>query len=138
MSGTMRLTLRAGERVWINGAVVRAERKTTLEILNDATFLLESHVLQPEETTTPLRQIYFVVQAMFIDPAGAEKAALLYERYLAAALRTFASREILDGLLAVRGQMEAGRRLDAMKTLRGLFPAEEAILAARPERRSAA
>ena len=34
MSRTMRLSLRAGERVWINGAVVRAERKTTLEILN--------------------------------------------------------------------------------------------------------
>lgn len=138
MSGTMRLTLRAGERVWINGAVVRAERKTTLEILNDATFLLESHVLQPEETTTPLRQIYFVVQAMFIDPAEAGKAEALFERYLAAALRTFASRDILDGLLAVRAQMQAGRKLDAMKTLRGLFPAEAAILAARPERRSAA
>ncbi|MGJ3265515.1 MAG: flagellar biosynthesis repressor FlbT [Salinarimonas sp.] len=141
MSRTMRLCLRAGERVWINGAVVRAERKTTLEILNDAIFLLESHVLQPDETTTPLRQLYFAVQTTFIDPAAAGEARALFERWLAAALRAFTSPEILDGLLAVREQMEAGRRLDAMKTLRALFPAEDAILAAdaaRTPRRSAA
>lgn len=137
MTGTMRLSLKAGERVWINGAVVRAERKTTLEILNDATFLLESHVIQPEETTTPLRQIYFVVQAMFIDPAGVETARALFERYVVSALRVFSSPEILDGLLAVRAQVEAGRRLDALKTLRALFPAEAAILA-EPARRNAA
>ena len=137
MSGTMRLSLKAGERVWINGAVVRAERKTTLEILNDATFLLESHVLQPEETTTPLKQIYFVVQTMFIDPAGAETARALFERYVASALRVFSRRDVLDGLLAVRGQVEAGRKLDALKTLRVLFPAEAEILAA-PSRRDAA
>ena len=137
MSGTMRLSLKAGERVWINGAVVRAERKTTLEILNDATFLLESHVLQPEETTTPLKQIYFVVQTMFIDPAGAETARALFERYVASALRVFSRRDVLDGLLAVRGQVEARRKLDALKTLRVLFPAEAEILAA-PSRRDAA
>jgi len=133
----MRLSLKAGERVWINGAVVRAERKTTLEILNDATFLLESHVLQPDETTTPLRQIYFVVQTMFIDPAGAGTAQALFERYVASALRVFSRRDVLDGLLAVRGQVEAGRKLDALKTLRALFPAEAEILAA-PARRDAA
>ncbi|GGK33132.1 flagellar biosynthesis repressor FlbT [Salinarimonas ramus] len=138
MSGTMRLTLRAGERVWINGAVVRAERKTTLEILNDATFLLESHVLQPEETTTPLRQIYFAVQTMFVDPSATETAQVLFERFLGAALRAFASPDILGGLMRVRDQMEAGRRLDAMKTLRALFPAEDAILAAASQRRDAA
>ncbi|WP_029030045.1 flagellar biosynthesis repressor FlbT [Salinarimonas rosea] len=138
MSRTMRLSLRAGERVWINGAVVRAERKTTLEILNDATFLLESHVLQPDETTTPLRQLYFAVQTTFIEPKAAGEAQALFQRWLAAALRTFASPQIIEGLLTVRDQMEAGRRLDAMKTLRALFPVEDAILAAPATRRSAA
>ena len=52
----MKIGLKAGERLFINGAVIRAERKTNIELLNDAVFLLEAHVLQPEEATTPLRQ----------------------------------------------------------------------------------
>ena len=63
---TMHLNLRAGERVYINGAVVRADRKVSLELMNDATFLLEGHVLQPDEATTPLRQLYFAAQTMLI------------------------------------------------------------------------
>ena len=42
----MNITLRAGERIYINGAVLRVDRKATLELLNDATFLLETHVMQ--------------------------------------------------------------------------------------------
>lgn len=134
MSGTMRLSLRAGERVWINGAVVRADRKTTLEILNDATFLLESHVLQPEETTTPLRQLYFAVQTAFLDPGAADAARALADRWLVSALRAFSSPQIVEGLEAVRAKLDAGRAFDALKILRGLFPVEAAILAVPADR----
>ena len=74
----MRLSLRAGERVYINGAVLRVDRKVGIELLNDATFLLEGHVLQAEEATTPLRQLYFAVQTMLIAPAEEEAARDLY------------------------------------------------------------
>ncbi|OYW35186.1 MAG: hypothetical protein B7Z45_06885 [Azorhizobium sp. 12-66-6] len=39
----MQLTLRPGEKIYVNGAVLRVDRKVTLELLNDVTFLLESH-----------------------------------------------------------------------------------------------
>ena len=71
----MNITLRAGERIYINGAVLRVDRKATIELLNDATFLLEAHVMQAEDATTPLRQIYFVVQVMLMDPASARATA---------------------------------------------------------------
>ena len=45
------------------------DRKATIELLNDATFLLETHVMQASDATTPLRQIYFVIQVMLMDPA---------------------------------------------------------------------
>lgn len=128
----MRLSLRAGEKVYINGAVLQVDRKVTLELLNDAVFLLQSHVMQPEETRTPLRQLYFTIQTMFIDPPNAPTARVLLETYLSAALRHFATPEILRGLADVRGQVEAGRNFDALKTLRALFPVEDAILE-RPE-----
>ena len=69
---SMHLTLRAGERLFLNGAVLRTDRKVSLELLNDATFLLENHVLQVEDTTTPLRQLYFAAQAMLMDPQNAD------------------------------------------------------------------
>ena len=71
----MNITLRAGERIYINGAVLRVDRKATLELMNDATFLLETHVMKAEDATTPLRQIYFVVQVMLMDPASARNTA---------------------------------------------------------------
>ena len=76
----MRLSLRAGERVYVNGAVLRVDRKVSLELLNDATFLLETHVLQAEAATTPLRQLYFAAQTMLITPAQAGPARSLYAR----------------------------------------------------------
>jgi flagellar biosynthesis repressor protein FlbT len=44
----MNISLRRGERIFINGAVLRVDRKVCLELLNDVTFLLESHVMQAE------------------------------------------------------------------------------------------
>ena len=51
----MNITLRAGERLYLNGAVIRLDRKATIELLNDAAFLLETHVIQASEATTTLR-----------------------------------------------------------------------------------
>ena len=73
----MNITLSAGERLFINGAVIRIDRKATIELLNDVTFLLENHVMQADEATTPLRQIYFAVQIMLMDPTAAASAAPL-------------------------------------------------------------
>ena len=65
----MHITLRAGERLFLNGAVIKADRKVCLELMNDATFLLEAHVMQPDKATSPLRQLYFIVQTMLMSPA---------------------------------------------------------------------
>lgn len=129
MSRTMHLTLRAGERVYINGAVLCVDRKVSLELLNDATFLLEGHVLQAENATTPLRQLYFAAQTMLIEPAQAGSARELY-RSLDAGLRAAtASNTIRDGLEASRALIEGGRYFEALKLIRGLYPVEEGLLA---------
>ena len=73
----MNITLRAGERFFINGAVIRIDRKASIELLNEVTFLLENHVMQAEEATTLVRQIYFAVQIMLMDPTAVASAAPL-------------------------------------------------------------
>lgn len=126
----MRLSLRAGERVYINGAVLRVDRKVGIELLNDATFLLEGHVLQAEEATTPLRQLYFAVQTMLIAPAEEEAARDLYAGLRAGILVATREPALLEGLVAADALIAGGRPFEALKVIRGLYPAEAALLAA--------
>ncbi|MCB8823470.1 flagellar biosynthesis repressor FlbT [Microvirga rosea] len=130
MSKSMHLSLKAGERIFINGAVLRVDRKVSIELLNDATFLLENHVLQVDDATTPLRQLYFVVQAILIDPGSADKALAVFKDLYAATLETFTLKEITVGLKNVAEMVDAGRPFDALKIIRGLFPIESAVLSA--------
>lgn len=127
---TMLISLRPGQRIYMNGAVIRADRKVTLELLNDATFLLESHVLQPEETTTPLRQLYYVVQTMLIDPSTTEKGKQLFSQMVDRLRTSFQSEAVLSGLNEVAVMVGKGRNFDALRAIRGLFPHEAAILIA--------
>ena len=124
----MHIALKAGERIFINGAVLRVDRKTSLELLNNAVFLLEAHVLQPQDTTTPLRQIYFVLQSMLMDPVAASHARDLAEVLIASTRKTFSNRDIVDGLGEVEVQMAEDRLFDALKTIRGLYPIEALIM----------
>jgi flagellar protein FlbT len=122
----MNITLRAGERIYINGAVLRVDRKATLELLNDATFLLEAHVIQAEDATTPLRQIYFVVQVMLMDPASARSTALLATSLIDKASTAFEAESIRHGLSSVQELIGRLRYFEAMKALRAMYPLEQA------------
>jgi flagellar protein FlbT len=121
----MNITLRAGEKLYINGAVIRVDRKATIELLNDVTFLLENHVMQAEQATTPLRQIYFAVQVMLMDPGATTAATGLSRRLIDAALRAFENPAILAGLKTISDQIDRSRNFEALKALRALFPLEE-------------
>lgn len=129
----MYLSLKAGERIFINGAVLKVDRKVSMELLNDATFLLENHVLQIEEATTPLRQLYFVAQALLIDPGNSERAKVVYQDLHHETQRVFTHREILSGLQRAAEMIDAGRAFDALKIIRGLFVTETAVLSAEPQ-----
>jgi flagellar biosynthesis repressor protein FlbT len=128
MSKSMHLSLRAGERIFINGAVLRADRKVSIELMNDATILLESHILQVEDATTPLRQLYFVVQALLIDPASAERALMVFRDLHLSTINAFVDEEIVAGLRNVSHLVESSRPFDALKVIRSLFAAESQVL----------
>lgn len=134
----MQISLRPGQRFYLNGAVIRADRKVTLELLNNASFLLDSHVIQEDETTTPLRQLYFVAQTMLIDPSAAAKARQLFDEMLVSIQATFSSETVRSGLNDVAAMIEGGKTFEALRTLRHLFPAEAMILSTGKEPAAAA
>lgn len=124
----MKISLRAGEKIFVNGAVLRADRKVSLEFMNDVSFLLESHVLQAEQTTTPLRQLYFAAQIMLINPAVKDEANLAFKHMLASLLATFTNHQILKELKLIDEMVCNGRVFEALKSIRSLYVLEAQII----------
>src|ERR1700677_4017932 len=122
----MRISLRAGERFYINGAVLWVDRKVSFELLNDATFLLDAHVMRVEDVTTPLRQLYFIVQIMLMNPADTPAARELFEQALSANKSQFEDPAVLAGLESAERLICEDRKFDALKTIRKLLPLEAA------------
>ena len=89
MTNTLKISLKPNEKIYINGAVIRVDRKVTIELMNDVQFLLESHVMQADDASTPLRQLYFILQVMLMNPAGAPEARDMFRRSLPLLLASF-------------------------------------------------
>ncbi len=134
----MNITLRAGERFFINGAVIRIDRKASIELLNDVTFLLENHVMQAEDARTLVRQIYFAVQIMLMDPTSAASAAPLANSLIQSAIGAYRTPGLAEGLKGVAASLARQRNFEALKALRGLFALEDKELAPLAETPSAA
>ncbi len=136
----MNISLRRGEKIYINGAVFRVDRKVCIELLNDVTFLLENHVMQASEATTHLKQLYFVIQMMLIAPKDVSSAIGLYRKILTSCGDAFSDRRITDGLSVAARMVDAGRYFEGLKTVRALFPVEAEIVAAdaAPDEKNAA
>ena len=128
MKSTLRISLKSGERIFVNGAVLRVDRKVALEFLNDVTFLLENHVLQAEDANTPLRQLYFICQMILINPEGAEQSRSLFRKSITMLLACFKNDEILAELKRIDGLVSSDRAFDALKAIRGLYAIEDRIL----------
>lgn len=128
MSGNLKIHLKPNERIFVNGAVVRVDRKVTMQFLNDVEFLLEHHVIQEEDAKTPLRQLYFIVQSMLMEPGTRELAQQIYDHTHRLLIGSFKNQDILEGLVETRRQVEAARYFDALKKIRSLFPIEDLLL----------
>jgi flagellar biosynthesis repressor protein FlbT len=124
----MHISLRAGEKFYVNGAVLRVDRKVSIELLNDATFLLEAHVMHVDDVTTPLRQLYFIVQIMLMNPADTPAACQMFTEALAVNRQSLVHVEILAGLANVERFVAENRKFEALKTIRALLPIEAEII----------
>ena len=59
-----------GEKVVINGAVIRASGRTDLAIESKVTILRGREIMNPAEATTPARALYFHTMMAYLDPDG--------------------------------------------------------------------
>lgn len=128
MSGHFKVHLKPNERVYINGGVIKVDRKVTIELMNEVVFLLEGHILQEDEATTPLRQLYFIVQVMLMNPDSAVQARQMFNRSLPLLLASFEDGQIRAALKHIDGLVSEGEVYEALKSIRALYPREAQIL----------
>ena len=128
----MHITLRANEKIFINGAVLKVDRKTSIELMNDAVFLLEAHVMLERDASTPLRQLYYIVQLMLMEPQDRSENRTMFAGHSAAMAKVYEDAAILDGLAKVTALVARSRAFDALKVIRALLPVE-AALTGRPQ-----
>ncbi len=128
MTTSTRVTLRPGERIFINGAVLGWDGRGSFEILNDVPYLLEHEIMHAQQTVTPLRQLYYILQTMVLEPGGVEDARDVYTQTMDALKGAFSNEDVLIGLAIVHRQVSEGAPFAALKTLRALVPIEDQIL----------
>ena len=128
MTNTLKISLKPNEKIYINGAVIRVDRKVTVELMNDVQFLLENHVIQAEEASTPLKQLYFILQVMLMNPSGAVEARDMFRRSLPLLLASFEDEQICGGLKQIDRMVGEDHIYEALKAIRSLYPLERRAL----------
>lgn len=70
---TLHITLREGEKMIVNGAVLRAVRRMDFAVENHVAILRGTEVMTPEQATSPARRLYFACMMAYIDSERREE-----------------------------------------------------------------
>jgi flagellar protein FlbT len=70
---TLRISLKAGEQVIVNGAVLRAVGRTSLCIESRAAILRGRDMMRAEDATTPARRLYHACITAYTDPEKTQR-----------------------------------------------------------------
>lgn len=68
---TRSVTLKKGEKFFLNGALMRVDGPVKIDICTTDSVLLPYHILEEEDAVTPLHKLYFYVQQALIDAKNA-------------------------------------------------------------------
>jgi len=134
----LKLSLKPGEKFAINGAVVvNGERRGTLVVQNHASILRERDIIQPEDVTTPARQIYFPIMMMYLDEAGREEYYKDFTLRLTEFMDAVSRPEVLLLCVEISKEIVSHRYYAALRLCTRLLELEQEILGNEPERLSA-
>lgn len=65
---SLKIMLKPNEKIFIGGAVIRnGQTHSTFFVENQARILRERDIMREEDADTPCKQIYFVIQLMYMD-----------------------------------------------------------------------
>jgi len=132
--GGLVLKLSPKERVLINGAVIEnGDRRSRLSIMSpDAHILRLRDAIHPEDAVTPVKRLCFAIQLVLSGnnaPGDAQAGLLRQIEDLSQVFQDADSRLMLADASAA---VIADQHYRALKSIRGLMPREDRLLAIRP------
>ncbi len=122
----LKLTLKPGEKLVINGAVItNGDRRASLIIQNKVSVLREKDIMQADEVNTPVRRVYFPIMLMYLDEA---KAGEYYDEFVVRMTELMGAIEDPDALakcLAISRDVMNRNYYRALMTTKKLFAFEK-------------
>ena len=123
----LRISLKAGERLIVGGAVVRnGGNRTDLLIENDVPILRGREVMSLDEASSPCRRIYFAIQLMYVDRQNVAEHDKLYWQLVQDVLE--ASPSMAPLLKEVSDRIADDKYYQALKAARKLIAYEEELI----------
>jgi flagellar protein FlbT len=123
----LRISLRAGERLIVGGAVVRnGDHRCDLVIENDVPILRGKDVLGLDDATSPCKRIYFTVQLMYVDPGHLAAHQRLFSDLVREVLA--ASPSMTPLLTQLSERIAANQYYQALKVARKLIEYEQELI----------
>lgn len=130
---SLRISLRNGEPVIVNGAVLRSVGRTDIIVENTATVLRGRDVMKPEEANTPARRLYFTCMMAYIDDDNLETHQKALLEQLEALVAVFQSPEAKDVCLRFAEKVAACDFYAALAECRWLGRYENDVLNRAPQ-----
>ncbi|MSO55207.1 MAG: flagellum biosynthesis protein FlbT [Rhodospirillales bacterium] len=124
----LKLQIKAGQRIIVNGAVVEniGTRTAALLVKNEAAIMRDTDILTPEDAVTPASRAYYALQCLYLFPSQTDKYLPLFKDLSAGYAEAAPSaREIIDGL---REHVDQGQFYMALKKARDLIQHEAKVL----------
>ena len=125
----LKLSLKPGERLVVNGAVLQnGDRRSVLLLQIKASILREKDVIQPEEANTPARRIYFPIMMMYLDPSEANKFYDEFVLRLNEFMGAVRSTDILKECVSLSREVMGADYYKALTRCRKLLTFEQGLL----------
>lgn len=116
----LKFTLRPGEKVIVNGAVIgRGEEPGSFYLYNKANFLRGREVMKDGSADTVEKKLYLIIQLIYLFPENAPENLVKFETILAETMRHRAGD--LEVLTEVARLVHSGDYYRALKATAKLF-----------------
>lgn len=126
----LKLSLKPGEKVVLNGAVIQnGDRRTTLLLQNKASVLREKDIMQTEDVNTPARRIYFPVMMMYLEGSDTADVYNEFALRMTEFMSAVRNASVLEECVAISRDVMSGDYYKALSRCRKLMDYETERLA---------
>ncbi len=123
----LKLELKQGDRIIINGAVLEAASPHTKIIVhNQAAILRAKEILSEDQAVTPATRVYYALQSAYLFPDHADKYLVQFSEYVQQYL--IACPSAVDIVENIKDEISQSKLYQALKHARELVIHQQGVL----------